>query len=232
MQVDHLTPFFSAHPFLSIHLMPKQRCCGKGHSPQHGTQQCHQGPGSFSSFQLAKPSVSARPPLMKTWKMAVAIHTPKSPTRRRMFSLCCPGDLGHIVTLKLVFWERVHWLCKISHKSSRGTDCQLMSEVMRVLRARKNEAVGASRQIIHCVEWGMETAWWRWGWGTQGARTRWPSFASEVAQSLTASNGAFVQMGQIPSWEQHGVNHRAKTQCSCNHRLLNLKNCKDSYILK
>ena len=111
MQVDHLTPFFSAHPFLSIHLMPKQGCCGKGHSPQHGTQQCHQGPGCFSSFQLAKPSVSARPPLMKTWKMAVAIHTPKSPTRRRMFSLCCPRDLGHIVTLKLVFWEREYTGC-------------------------------------------------------------------------------------------------------------------------
>lgn len=51
---DHLIPFFSAHPFPSTHLMPKQGCCGKGHSPQCGTQQGHQGPGSFSSFHLCQ----------------------------------------------------------------------------------------------------------------------------------------------------------------------------------
>lgn len=61
-----------------------------------------------------------------------------------------PGSHSNFETSLL--GERVHWLFKINHKSSPGTDCQLMSDVMRVLRARKNEVVDAGRQIIHCVE--------------------------------------------------------------------------------
>lgn len=148
-RVNHHTPLFSAHPFLSIYLMPKQGCCGKDHSPQHCTQQCHQGPGSSSSFQLANPSVSATPPLMKMCKMAiVSSHTQISNNRKEENVLFVfpwgPGSHSNFETSFL--GERVHWLFKINHKSSLGTDCQLISEVMQVLRARKNEIVDASRQ--------------------------------------------------------------------------------------